>query len=75
VTVRLELNQDGTLAREPVVLPAPSGDFGNAQSQLLAKSALAAVQACVPVRLPVARYDMWKVVEVRFDMGNWYSGH
>jgi hypothetical protein len=51
VTVRLELNQDGTLAREPVVL------------------------ACVPVRLPVARYDMWKVVEVRFDMGNWYSGH
>jgi Sel1 repeat len=67
VRVRLELNLDGTLARAPVVLPAPSGESGNAQSQLLAKSALAAVRACVPLRLPVALYDIWKVVEVAFD--------
>jgi hypothetical protein len=67
VRVRLELNLDGTLARAPVVVPAPSGESGNAQSQLLAKSALAGVRACVPLRLPVALYDIWKVVEVAFD--------
>jgi hypothetical protein len=66
VTVRFELNQDGTLARDPVVLPAHS--YGP-QFQVAAASALRAVRTCTPLRLPVAQYDRWRVVDMVFDPG------
>ena len=64
VKVRFELNRDGTLARDPVVLPVNSGDLQNAQFQPAAKSALRAVRACTPLRLPAAQYEIWKEVVV-----------
>jgi hypothetical protein len=67
VKVRFELNRDGTLARDPVVLPVNSGDLQNAQFQPAAKSALRAVRACTPLQLPAARYEIWEDVEVVFD--------
>jgi colicin import membrane protein len=65
VKVYFELNRDGTLARDPVVLPVSSGDLQNPQFQPTAKSALRA--ACTPLRLPAARYEIWEKVEVTFD--------
>jgi hypothetical protein len=67
VKVYFELNRDGTLARDPVVLPVSSGDLQNPQFQPTAKSALRAVRACTPLRLPAARYAIWEKVEVTFD--------
>jgi len=56
--VRIALNQDGSLC-EPVLLSSPS--------QALAESALHAIRRCQPFKLPVAKYDMWQVVEIAFD--------
>lgn len=67
VKVYFELNRDGTLARDPVVRPVSSGDLQNPQFQPTSKSALRAVRACSPLRLPAARYEIWEEVEVTFD--------
>jgi colicin import membrane protein len=64
VMVHLQLNQDGSLAGEPVVLPVNSQ---NAQSQPAAQSALRAVRACAPLKLPAALYGLWKDMVVNFD--------
>jgi colicin import membrane protein len=64
VTVRFRLNQDGTLAGDPAVLP---GDGQNGRFQPAAESALRAVRACTPLRLPAAHYDVWEDVEITFD--------
>jgi hypothetical protein len=55
VTVRFALNEDGTLSGEPAVIN--SGD-SSPLFKAAAASALRAVCACQPLRLPVARYDM-----------------
>jgi colicin import membrane protein len=67
VKVRFELNRDGTLARDPVALPVNSGDLQNAYFQPAAKSALRAVRACTPFRLPAALYKYWEDIEIIFD--------
>jgi colicin import membrane protein len=64
VTVRFALNQDGTLAGDPTVLP---GDAHDALFRPMAESALRAVRACTPLRLPAARYELWRDVEITFD--------
>jgi colicin import membrane protein len=64
VTVRFALNKDGTLSGEPAVIG--SGD-GSLLFKAAAASALRAVRACQPFRLPAAQYDIWKDVEMRFD--------
>jgi hypothetical protein len=67
VIVHFPLKRDGTLARDPVVLPVNSGDLQNAQFQLAAKSAMRAVRACTPLRLPAALYKYWEDIEIIFD--------
>jgi hypothetical protein len=64
VMVSLKLNRDGTLASDPAVQPVNSGDLQNPQFQLAVKSALRAVRACTPLRLPAAQYEIWKEVVV-----------
>jgi hypothetical protein len=64
VTVRFQLNHDGSLAGETVVLPVNSE---KAQFQPAAESALRAVRNCTPLKLPAARYDYWQEVEITFD--------
>jgi hypothetical protein len=66
VKVRLELNLDGTLVRDPVIVPDQSSDTGSAQFKAAAQSALRAVRTCAPFRLPAAQYDEWKVLEIDF---------
>jgi colicin import membrane protein len=64
VTVSFALNQDGTLAGDPTVRP---GDQHDALFRPMAESALRAVRACTPLRLPAAHYEFWREVEITFD--------
>jgi len=59
--VRFKLKQDGSLAGEPMVVGSHADP-----SQAVAKTALAAVKRCQPLRLPPNLYEFWKEVEVNF---------
>jgi len=60
--VRIRLNQDGSLSGKPVLV-----NSGSSPSQALAESALRAIRLCQPFKLPVAKYDVWRDVEIAFD--------
>jgi TonB family protein len=62
--VRFKLNRDGTLDGEPVLVSTQADP-----SRAVARSALAAVKRCQPLRLPPDRYEIWQEVEVTFDTG------
>ena len=70
VIVKILLKQDGTLQAEPAVL----NRGGNAYFHVAAESALRAVRRCQPYRLPAAKYDVWKDVEVTFDPRDMFRG-
>ena len=59
--VRFKLKQDGSLAGEPVVVGSQADP-----SHAVAKSALAAVKRCQPLKLPPNLYEFWEEVEVNF---------
>jgi colicin import membrane protein len=70
VLVKIVLRQDGSLAADPVVL-----NRGNSPMfQIAAESAMRAVRRCQPYRLPIAKYEIWKDVEVTFDPRDLYRG-
>lgn len=70
VLVKIMLRQDGSLAADPVVL-----NRGNSPMfQIAAESAMRAVRRCQPYRLPIAKYEIWKDVEVTFDPRDLYRG-
>jgi colicin import membrane protein len=62
VEVRITLNQDGSLSSAPVVTNSGSGLF-----QIVAESLTRAIRRCAPYKLPIAKYDAWKDVDVSFD--------
>lgn len=70
VQVRIMLRPDGSLSGAPVVLNRGSNPF----FQVAAESAMRAVRRCQPYRLPIAKYEVWKDVEVTFDPRNLYRG-
>jgi outer membrane biosynthesis protein TonB len=70
VTVRLMLKQDGSLSAEPLVTNRGS----TALFQIAAESALRAIRRCAPYRLPIAKYEVWKDVEVDFDPRDMFRG-
>lgn len=71
VTVRIMLKQDGSLAAEPAILNRSS----NPLFQIAAESALRAIRRCAPYdKLPIAKYDVWKDVEVNFDPRDMFRG-
>jgi hypothetical protein len=61
MTVRMTLNQDGSLSGEPIVV-----NYGGSPSQAAAASALRAIRLCQPFRLPVAKYHLWQTIEITF---------
>lgn len=63
VRVQLDLNQDGTLLGEPKLVNSGS----NPLFRQAAESAMRAIRRCAPYRLPIAKYDVWRSVEVTFD--------
>jgi outer membrane biosynthesis protein TonB len=70
VRVRIILNQDGSLSGEPTLVTRG----GNSFFQIAAESAMRAIRRCQPYRLPIAKYEAWKDVEVTFDPRDMFRG-
>lgn len=69
VTIRVFLNQDGSLARPPEIVDENRMNrAGEENFRTAAESARRAVQRCAPYRmLPANKYDTWREVELTFD--------
>jgi outer membrane biosynthesis protein TonB len=68
VTVHVELNPDGSLARSPEVVNAAEVALGGQTFQIAAERALRAVRACSPLKqLPPDRYSDWHEMDFVFD--------
>lgn len=66
VTIRIYLNPDGSLRREPQVVDEDrlvADPFFRAA----AESAVWAVLKCEPFKMPVAKYHRWREIELTFD--------
>ncbi len=70
VQVRLQLNSDGSISADPQVLNRGS----HPQFQVAAESAKRAIRRCAPYKMPIAKYDIWRDVEVTFDPRDMYRG-
>lgn len=70
VKVQLLLNQDGSVQAQPTVTNRSS----HPQFQLAAEAALRAIRRCQPYKLPIAKYQSWRDVEVTFDPKNMFFG-
>lgn len=66
VKIRVYLNPDGSLRREPqIVDDARLGT--DPFFRAAAESALRAVLKCEPFKMPVAKYERWREIELTFD--------
>jgi hypothetical protein len=63
VTIRFQLNPDGTLRGAPSVVAFPASALGKAA----ADSAIRAVAECGPFKLPADKYDEWKDIQLSFE--------
>jgi outer membrane biosynthesis protein TonB len=70
VRVRFQLNQDGSLTGNPVVMNSGGGP----QFRAAADSALRAVRKCSPMQLPAESYDYWQDVEINFNPKDMVGG-
>lgn len=70
VVVRFALNRDGSVAGEPMVI----NHDANGLFRVAAESATRAVRRCQPFRLPAAKYEAWRDVEVKFDPNDLFRG-
>jgi colicin import membrane protein len=61
--VRIELNLDGTLASPPSWQNRGSDRL----LQVAAESAMRAVRQCAPYKLPSAKYETWRAIDLNFD--------
>lgn len=70
--ISVELNRDGTLARDPVLLRQEGvNDANRAQARRHAEEAIRAVKLSAPFRLPADAYEGWKTLPpLRFRKGN-----
>ena len=72
VTIRVELDRDGTLARPPAIVERVGRDAGDpAFFRTFEESALRAVRACTdpekPLQLPPGEAGKWRDLEFTFD--------
>jgi len=63
VSVRFQLNPDGTVAGMPEVVEFPASQYG----PVAGDNAIRAVMQCGPYALPAEKYDQWKDVQLRFS--------
>jgi colicin import membrane protein len=71
VVIRIRFNPDGSLSSDPTL----SNSGSHPTFQVAAESALRAVRRCAPYSfMPVAKYDVWKDVEVTFDPRDMFRG-
>jgi colicin import membrane protein len=70
VEMNVKLRIDGSLAAQPVLLERGSSPY----FQVFAESALRAVERCAPYSLPVAKYEVWKDIDLGFRLDDLYGG-
>jgi colicin import membrane protein len=71
VVVRIQFRRDGSLDADPAVL----NNISHPAFQVAAESALRAIRKCAPYSfMPVAKYDVWKDIEVKFDPREMFRG-
>ena len=71
VVVRIRFNSDGSLSADPTL----SNNLSHPTFHVAAESALRAVRRCAPYSfMPVAKYEVWKDVEVTFDPRDMFRG-
>jgi colicin import membrane protein len=70
VRIRLQLHEDGSLSANPALL----NHGGNPLFQVAAESAMRAIKRCQPYKLPIAKYAVWRDVEVTFDPRDMFRG-
>lgn len=63
ITIDFRMNRDGTVAGQPTVIEFPATQYGI----VAAKNAISAVIKCGPYRLPAAKYDDWREVQLRLS--------
>jgi hypothetical protein len=63
VSVRFQLNLDGSVAGMPEVVEYPASQYG----PVAGDNAVRAVMQCGPYALPAEKYDQWKDVQLRFS--------
>jgi colicin import membrane protein len=70
VEMNVKLRIDGSLAAQPVLLERGNSPY----FQVFAESALRAVERCQPYSLPVAKYEVWKDIDLGFRLDDLYGG-
>ena len=70
VEMNVKLRIDGSLAAQPVLLERATTPY----AQVFAESALRAVERCQPYTLPVAKYEVWKDIDLGFRLDDLYGG-
>jgi colicin import membrane protein len=70
VRIRPQLREDGSLSANPILL----NQGGNSLFQIAAESAMRAIKRCQPYKLPIAKYAIWRDVEVTFDPREMFRG-
>jgi colicin import membrane protein len=70
VEMNVKLRIDGSLAAQPVLLERGTNPY----FQVFAESALRAVERCQPYSLPVAKYEVWKDIDLGFRLDDLYGG-
>jgi len=70
VEMNVKLRIDGSLAAAPVLLERGTSPY----FQVFAESALRAVERCQPYTLPIAKYEVWKDIDLGFRLDDLYGG-
>jgi colicin import membrane protein len=70
VEMNVKLRIDGSLAASPSLLERGASPY----FQVFAESALRAVERCQPYSLPVAKYEVWKDIDLGFRLDDLYGG-
>ncbi|MEZ5788284.1 MAG: cell envelope biogenesis protein TolA [Xanthobacteraceae bacterium] len=70
VVVRLQLREDGSLSADPALMNRGSHPI----FRIAAESAMRAIRRCQPYKLPLAKYQVWRDVEVTFDPRDMFRG-
>jgi colicin import membrane protein len=70
VDMNVKLRIDGSLAAPPALLERGASPY----FQVFAESALRAVERCQPYSLPVAKYEVWKDIDLGFRLDDLYGG-
>ena len=66
VRLKLFLNQDGTVARQPELIDTAGRAGSDPYFRAAAESAMRAVQVCAPYNLPPGKYDDWSEITINF---------